>query len=343
MTDTFNIQHAIAKVVDGNALTGDEMVQAMRKIMSGECTDAQIGGLLVALRIKGETVEEVAAAAKVMRELASGVSCQSSDLMDIVGTGGDGISTFNVSTCSALVAAAAGIKIAKHGNRAVSSSSGAADVLEAAGVNIDLNAEQVAKCVHTVGLGFMFAPKHHGAMRHAIGPRKDLGMRTIFNVLGPLTNPASAPRQLMGVYSDHLVVPMAEVLARLGSERAMVVHAEDGMDEISIGSATHVAELKDGKVTSRKIDPSMFSMAVSDLSEIKVSGAVESLEMMKQVLNNQPGPARDIVALNSGAAIYIAGLAASHPAGVERALEIIASGRAAEKLDALIACSNGDL
>ncbi len=343
MTDTLNIQQAIAKVVDGNALTSDEMVQTMRKIMSGECTDAQIGGLLVALRIKGETVEEVAAAAKVMRELASGVTCQSDNLMDIVGTGGDGISTFNVSTCSALVAAAAGIKIAKHGNRAVSSSSGAADVLEAAGVNIDLNAEQVAKCVDTVGLGFMFAPKHHGAMRHAIGPRKDLGMRTIFNVLGPLTNPASAPRQLMGVYSDHLVVPMAEVLARLGSERAMVVHAEDGMDEISIGSATHVAELRDGKVTSSKIDPSMFSMTISDLSEIKVSGAVESLEMMKQVLSNQAGPARDIVALNSGAAIYIAGLAPNHNAGVERALEIIAGGSAAEKLDALVACSNSDL
>ena len=340
MSEAIEIQQAIGKVVDGNSLTGDEMVQTMRKIMSGECTDAQIGGLLVALRAKGETVEEVAAAAQVMRELASGVTCETNELMDIVGTGGDGVSTFNVSTCSALVAAAAGIKVAKHGNRAVSSSSGAADVLEAAGVNIDLNAEQVAACVNKVGLGFMFAPKHHGAMRHAIGPRKDLGMRTIFNVLGPLTNPASAPRQLMGVYAEHLVVPMAEVLGKLGSERAMVVHAEDGMDEISVGSSTQVAELKDGKVTSSVIDPSMFSMSLSDTSQIKVDSAAESLEMVRSVLNNQQGPARDIVALNSGAAIYIAGIADTHKQGVEKALSIIASGDALNKLNDLVACSN---
>jgi len=340
MSEAIEIQQAIGKVVDGNSLTGDEMVQTMRKIMSGECTDAQIGGLLVALRAKGETVEEVAAAAQVMRELASGVTCDTNELMDIVGTGGDGVSTFNVSTCSALVAAAAGIKVAKHGNRAVSSSSGAADVLEAAGVNIDLNAEQVAACVNKVGLGFMFAPKHHGAMRHAIGPRKDLGMRTIFNVLGPLTNPASAPRQLMGVYAEHLVVPMAEVLGKLGSERAMVVHAEDGMDEISVGSPTQLAELKGGKVTSSVIDPSMFSMSLSDTSQIKVDSAAESLEMVRSVLNNQQGPARDIVALNSGAAIYIAGIADTHKQGVEKALSIIASGDALNKLNDLVACSN---
>lgn len=340
MSENFNIQQAIAKVVDGNALSADEMVQSMRKIMSGECTDAQIGGLLVGLRMKGETVEEIAAAAEVMRELASGVTCESSDLVDIVGTGGDGISTFNVSTCSALVAAAAGIKVAKHGNRAVSSSSGAADVLEAAGVNIDLDAEQVAKCVDTVGLGFMFAPKHHGAMRHAIGPRKDLGMRTIFNVLGPLTNPASAPSQLIGVYSDHLVVPIAEVLAKLGSKRAMVVHAEDGMDEISIGAATNVAELRDGKVTSSRIDPSMFQMNQTDASQIKVDSAEESLAMLKQVLANESGAARDIVALNSGAAIYIAGIADTHEKGVEKALELIADGSAMTKLNDLISCSN---
>ncbi len=340
MTDTLTIQQAIAKVVEGEALANEEMVQTMRQIMSGACTDAQIGALLVALRMKGETVDEVAAAATVMRELASGVTCESKDLMDIVGTGGDGISTFNISTCSALVAAAAGIKVAKHGNRAVSSSSGAADVLEAAGVNIDLNAEQVAKCVDTVGIGFMFAQKHHGAMRHAIGPRKELAMRTIFNVLGPLTNPAAAPRQLMGVYSEHLVVPMAEVLNKLGSQRAMVVHGEDGMDEITIGAATFVAELKDGLVKSHKIDPSMFSMSTADLSDLKVDSAEASFAMLKQVLNNEAGPARDIVALNSGAAIYIAGLADSHEAGVQRALEILADGSAAEKLDALVACSN---
>ena len=340
MSEAIDIQQAIGKVVEGNALTGDEMVQTMRRIMSGECTDAQIGGLLVALRVKGETVEEVAAAAQVMRELASGVTCDTDELMDIVGTGGDGVSTFNVSTCSALVAAAAGIKIAKHGNRAVSSSSGAADVLEAAGVNIDLNAEQVAECVNKVGLGFMFAPKHHGAMRYAIGPRKDLGMRTIFNVLGPLTNPASAPRQLMGVYAEHLVVPMAEVLGKLGSQRAMVVHAEDGMDEISIGSPTHIAELKDSKVTSAVIDPSMFSLKVSDVDNIKVDSAAHSLEMVKGVLNNEAGPARDIVALNSGAAIYLAGIAETHQQGVDQALKIIAGGGAKKKLDELVACSN---
>jgi len=340
MTNSFDIKTAIAKVVEGDALTGDEMTQSMRMIMSGECTDAQIGGLLVALRIKGETVDEVAAAATVMRELASGVKCDTSDLIDIVGTGGDSVSTFNISTCSALVAAAAGLKVAKHGNRAVSSSSGAADVLEAAGVNIDLNAEQVASCVNKVGIGFMFAPKHHGAMKHAIGPRKDLGMRTVFNLLGPLTNPASASRQLMGVYSDHLVVPMAEVLSKLGCDRAMVVHSDDGMDEISIGSATHVAELNSGKVKSFKIDPSMFSLKQTDISQIKVASADESLSMLKQVLNNQEGPARDIVAMNSGAALYISDKAASLEYGVEKALETIASGAAATKLDELISCSN---
>ena len=340
MSEEISIQQAIAKVTEGNALQADEMVQTMRKIMSGECTDAQIGGLLVALRMKGETVEEIAAAAEVMRELASGVTCETTDLVDIVGTGGDGTSTFNVSTCSSLVAAAAGIKVAKHGNRAVSSSSGAADVLEAAGVNIDLDAEQVAECVNTVGLGFMFAPKHHGAMRHAIGPRKDLGMRTIFNVLGPLTNPASAPRQLIGVYSDHLVVPIAEVLSKLGSQRAMVVHAKDGMDEISIGAATNVAELRDGKVTSFVIEPSMFAMKNTDPEQIKVESAAESLAMVKQVLSDEAGPARDIVALNSGAAIYIAGLADTHEKGVEKALKLIADGSAATKLDELISCSN---
>ncbi len=340
MSEVINIQQAVAKVVDGNALTADEMVATMRKIMSGECTDAQIGGLLVGLRMKGESVEEIAAAASVMRELAAGVTCDTSDLVDIVGTGGDGTSTFNVSTCSALVAAAAGIKVAKHGNRAVSSSSGAADVLEAAGVKIDLDADQVAECVNKVGIGFMFAPKHHGAMRHAIGPRKDLGMRTIFNVLGPLTNPASAPRQLIGVYSDHLVVPIAEVLAKLGSKRAMVVHAEDGMDEISTGASTRIAELKDGRVESSNIDPSMFSMQQTDTQQIKVDSTAESLAMIKRVLANEAGPARDIVALNAGAAIYIADLAESHKAGVEKALAVIANGAAAAKLDELIDCSN---
>ena len=340
MNAVTDIRATIARVVEGENLDADEMAGAMRQIMSGACGDAQIGGLLVALRCKGETVDEIAAAAQVMRELASGVRCSTTDLLDIVGTGGDSHSTFNISTTSAFVAAAAGVKIAKHGNRAVSSSSGAADLLEAAGVNINLEADQVAHCVDTVGVGFMFAPNHHGAMRHAIGPRKELGMRTIFNVLGPLTNPASAPKQVLGVYSEHLVKPMAQVLQKLGSDGAMVVHAEDGMDEISIGAATSVAELKEGSITSYTIQPSDFNFDVADLAALKVSGAAESLAMVKKVLANQPGPARDIVALNSGAAIYVGGLAKSHKQGVEIASRLIADGSAGKKFQDLIDCSN---
>jgi anthranilate phosphoribosyltransferase len=340
MNTETDIRATIARVVDGENLNADEMVGAMRQIMSGGCGDAQIGGLLVALRCKGETVDEIAAAAKVMRELASGVKCSTSDLLDIVGTGGDSHSTFNISTTSALVAAAGGIKIAKHGNRSVSSSSGAADLLEAAGVNINLEAEQVAHCVDSVGIGFMFAPKHHGAMRYAIGPRKELGMRTIFNVLGPLTNPASAPRQVLGVYSEHLVEPMAQVLQKLGSEGAMVVHADDGMDEISISSPTRVAELKDGVINCYKIQPSDFDMQLSDIAALRVSGAEESLAMVRRVLDNESGPARDIVALNAGAALYVGGVADNHQKGVEMAGQLIADGSARQKLQDLIDASN---
>lgn len=335
-----SIQTAIAKVVAGEHLESDEMVAAMRMIMSGECSPAQIGGLLVGLRCKGETVDEVAAAAEVMRELASHVVCQTPDVMDIVGTGGDGTSTFNISTASALVAAAAGVKVAKHGNRAVSSRSGAADVLEAAGVNIELEPEQVAKCVDTVGVGFMFAPRHHGAMRHAIGPRRELGMRTIFNMLGPLTNPANAPRQVMGVYNEYLVEQMAHVLKKLGSERAMVVYAEDGMDEISVSSDTHVAELIEGEVKTYTIAPEQFSIDRSNVDALVVDGAEQSLQLIKAVFSGQAGAARDIIGLNSGAAIYVAGLADSHAKGVDIARGLIADGGAAEKLDALIHCSN---
>lgn len=334
------IQEAIARLVDGSDLTADEMVATMRQIMSGACTDAQIGGLLVALRCKGESVDEVAAAAEVMRELATKVECESPDLLDIVGTGGDGSSTFNISTASAIVAAAAGIKVAKHGNRAISSRSGAADVLEAAGVNIELDASQVATCVERVGVGFMFAPRHHGAMRYAIGPRRDLGMRTIFNMLGPLTNPADAPRQVMGVYSADLVEPMAMVLGKLGSGRAMVVHADDGMDEISVLSETTVAELQDGKVNSYRISPEQFSIKRAQASDIIVESAEQSLAMVKSVFANTPGAARDIVALNSGAALYIGGVAQSHQQGVARALELLESGAVQRKLDELVACSN---
>jgi len=336
MSDSFDIRSVIGKVTEGQHLEAQEMEATMHAIMSGSCTDAQIGGLLVALRCKGETVSEVAAAAGVMRGLASSVQCQSTDLLDVVGTGGDGTSTFNVSTTSALVAAAAGVKVAKHGNRSVSSSSGAADLLEAAGVNIELDANQVAQCVDNVGIGFMFAQRHHGAMRHAIGPRRELGMRTIFNVLGPLTNPASAPRQVMGVYSAHLVKPMAEVLQKLGSVAAMVVHGDDGMDEITIGTTTQVAELKDGSIQCYSIAPEEFGLTRSDVSTVKVSSAEQSLEVVKGVLANEPGPARDIVALNAGAAIYVAGVVADHRQGVERALQLLDDGSVQSKLDQLI-------
>lgn len=335
-----SIQQAIAKVVAGENLEGAEMVAAMRQIMSGECSGAQIGGLLVALRCKGETVDEVAAAAEVMRELATGVNCKTPDIIDIVGTGGDGTSTFNISTASALVAAAAGVKVAKHGNRAVSSRSGAADLLEAAGVNIELEAEQVAHCVDQTGVGFMFAPRHHGAMRHAIGPRRELGMRTIFNMLGPLTNPANAPRQVMGVYDKNLVEPMAQVLKKLGSQRAMVVHADDGMDEISVGADTHVAELANGAVTTYTISPEQFSVARSDTAQLVVDGADESLALIRAVFAGQQGAALDIIALNAGAAIYVAELADSHSDGVDKARHVIAAGQAAGKLDELVQCSN---
>ncbi|MGD8526889.1 MAG: anthranilate phosphoribosyltransferase, partial [Thioalkalispiraceae bacterium] len=245
-----DMQAAIKAVTEGKNLSVDEMTSVMRTIMTGEATPAQIGGFLIGLRMKGETVDEIAAAASVMRELATHVDVKAEHMVDTCGTGGDGASTFNISTTSAFVVAAAGGSVAKHGNRSVSSKSGSADVLEAAGVNLQLTPEQVAQCIEQVGVGFMFAPAHHSAMKHAIGPRKEMGVRTIFNVLGPLTNPAGAPNQVLGVYSEQWLEPLAKVLGKLGSQHVLVVHAEDGMDEISIGSPTRVAELKDGKVTT---------------------------------------------------------------------------------------------
>ena len=308
--------------------------------MTGEATPAQIGGFLVGLRMKGETVDEIASAAKVMRELATGVKVNGDHVVDIVGTGGDGSNTFNISTACTFVVAAAGGTVAKHGNRSVSSKSGSADLLEAAGVKLDLNSEQVAKCINEVGVGFMFAPMHHSAMKHAIGPRKEMAVRTIFNVLGPLTNPAGAPNQLLGVFEDALVEPIAEVLNKLGSNHVMVVHSEDGMDEISIGAATNVSELKDGKVTSYKITPEEFGFTKTNISELAVNGAEESLAVITKVLNNEDGPAKDIVKFNSGAAIYVAGLADSLKAGIEKAEEVIASGAAKAKLEELVKLSN---
>ena len=334
------MQAAIKKILAGNDLTTEEMNTVMRIVMTGEATPAQIGGFLVGLRMKGETVDEIASAAKVMRELATGVKVSGDHVVDIVGTGGDGSNTFNISTACTFVVAAAGGTVAKHGNRSVSSKSGSADLLEAAGVKLDLNAEQVAKCINDVGVGFMFAPMHHSAMKHAIGPRKEMAVRTIFNVLGPLTNPAGAPNQLLGVFEDALVEPLAEVLNKLGSNHVMVVHSEDGMDEISIGAATNVSELKNGKVTSYTISPEQFGFTKTNISELAVSGAEESLAVIKKVLNNEAGPAKDIVKFNSGAAIYVAGLADSLEAGIEKAEEVIASGAAKAKLEELVKLSN---
>jgi anthranilate phosphoribosyltransferase len=311
----------------------------MRLIMTGAATPAQIGGFLIGLRMKGETVEEIAAAAEVMRELATRVGVSGPHLVDTCGTGGDGVHTFNISTAAAFVVAAAGGKVAKHGNRSVSSKSGSADVLEAAGVSLELTPEQVAQCVNEVGVGFMFAPKHHGAMKHAIGPRREMGVRTIFNLLGPLTNPAGAPNQVLGVFAEHWVEPLAEVLQRLGSEHVLVVHAEDGMDEISIGAPTRVAELKDGRVRVYTIQPEQFGLTRADVKKLSVTSAADSLAMIHGVFNNESGPARDIVALNAGAAIYAAGLAPDLGAGVKAAQTVIASGTARAKLEALVVTS----
>ena len=335
-----DIQSAIRAVTEHRDLSGEEMTSVMHTIMGGEATASQIGGFLIGLRMKGESVEEIAAAATVMRELALPVQVQAEYLVDTCGTGGDGSSTFNISTASAFVAAGAGAAVAKHGNRSASSSSGSADVLEAAGVNLDLTPEQVARCIQEAGVGFMFAPKHHGAMKHAIGPRKEMAVRTIFNVLGPLTNPAGAPNQVVGVFSLDLIEPLARVLARLGSRHVLVVHAEDGLDEISIGSDTHVAEFRDGSIHIHRIHPEQFGMESAELSSLTVSSAEESLETIQSVFDNNDGPARDIVALNAGAAIYASGLAADLTAGVEAAIASLSSGAARERLAKLVALSN---
>ena len=330
---------AIRAVTERRNLAADDMRGVMRAIMTGQATPAQIGGFLIGLRMKGETVEEIAAAAEVMRELCTRVTVKGPHLVDTCGTGGDGAGTFNISTAAALVVAAAGGKVAKHGNRSVSGKTGSADVLEAAGVSLELTPEQVAQCVNEVGVGFMFAPKHHGAMKHAIGPRREMGVRTIFNLLGPLTNPAGAPNQVIGVYSAQWVEPMAQVLGRLGAEHVLVVHANDGLDEISIAAPTRVAELRNGKVTSYEIRPEQFGVATGRLADIAVANAAESLKRIEGVLANEAGPARDIVVLNAGAAIYAAGLAADIKAGVAAARAAIASGAAREKLRALVALS----
>jgi anthranilate phosphoribosyltransferase len=334
-----SIQQALQKLLNKQNLGCDEMREVMRIIMSGKATDAQIGGFLIALRCKGETIDEIASAAEVMRELASKVVITGDHVIDTCGTGGDGANTFNISTTCAFVVAAAGGQVAKHGNRSISSSCGSADVLEAAGVNLDLSPEQVADCVNQIGVGFLFAPRHHGAMKHTIHVRKEMGVRTLFNLLGPLANPAGAPNQLIGVFAKEWVEPMAQALKKLGSRHVLVVNAEDGLDEISIAASTTIAELKNGEVSVYTIVPEQFGFKRASLSELAIDGAVASLAMVKSVLDNQAGPARDIVQLNAGAAIYAANVADTLEAGIEKAGEVIASGAARAKLDALIAYS----
>ena len=334
------IQQALNKLLLRQNLCAEEMHEVMRLIMTGKATDAQIAGFLIALRCKGETVDEIAAAVEVMRDLALKVPLTGDFLIDTCGTGGDGANTLNISTACAFVVAAAGGKVAKHGNRSVSSRCGSADVLEAAGVNLNLSPKKVAQCVNEIGVGFLFAPKHHGAMKHAVHVRKDMGVRTLFNLLGPLSNPASAPNQLIGVFAEEWVEPMAQVLKKLGSRHVLVVHAEDGLDEISIASPTRIAELKNGSVSSYTVAPEQFGFGRADLSELAVETAEDSLEMIKSVLNNRPGAALDIVLLNAGAAIYAAGLRETLAEGIQRARQAIANGTALAKFNALVNLSN---
>jgi len=326
----------LQKLLDRKDLSASEMRKVMRTIMSGGATPAQIGGFLMALRAKGESIEEVAAAAQVLREMATKVSVRGDHLIDTCGTGGDASKTFNISTTAAFVVAAAGGKVAKHGSRSVSSRSGSADVLEAAGVRLDLTPDQVRGCIDQVGVGFLFAQRHHGAMKYAIGPRRELGVRTIFNLLGPLTNPASAPNQLIGVFSDHWVEPLAEVLRKLGSKHVLVVHAEDGLDEISIASPTRIAELKQEEIALYTVTPEQFGLKRAPLMHVAVDTIAASLGVLNGVLDGASGPARDIVVLNAGAAIYAANLTADLGAGVRRAEAALDDGSARRKLDALI-------
>jgi anthranilate phosphoribosyltransferase len=331
---------ALHKLLERNDLAHNEMLDVMHQIMRGEYTPAQMAGVLVALRMKGETVDEIAAAAEVMRELSTKVTVAAREhLVDTCGTGGDGIQTFNVSTVSAIVAAAAGARVAKHGGRSVSSTCGSADVLEALGVNVNLTPLQVARCVDEIGIGFMFAPNHHSAMKHAAPVRRELGVRTLFNLLGPLTNPAGARRQVMGVFDRNLTGKLAKVLRQLGSEHVLVVHGADGMDEISFAGDTYVAELKNGEVSEYILNPRQFGMDLHQAENIRVQNAEESKAMILGVLDGRPGAARDIVLLNAGAAIYVAGVANSLQAGIARATEVIDNHAASERLKQLVKLS----
>ena len=333
----FTAQEAINRLSDKREIFFDEMVDLFRQVMNGKVTPVQLSAILMGLHVKTETVSEIAAAAKVMREFATKVDVGDlPNLVDTCGTGGDKAHTFNISTAAAFVAAAAGAKVAKHGGRSVSSQSGSADVLEVLGVNVNLTAAQAAESIRQVGLGFMFAPNYHPAMKHAAPIRKELGMRTILNILGPLTNPAGAPNQVMGVFHSDLVGIQARVLKELGSKHVMVVHGEDGLDEITLSGSTLVAELKHGFVTEYKIEPKQFGLDIAPIDAIKAADKDASKQIVLAVLDNQSGPAKDIVMLNAGAAIYVAGLANDLWGGVAKAREMIETGKARAKLDALV-------
>lgn len=333
---TITIQQALNEVLANRDLSLQDMQSVMNSIMHGEATSAQIAGFIVGLRMKGESVDEITAAAQVMRNLSSKVDIDCADLVDTCGTGGDGASTFNISTASALVAASAGVKIAKHGNRSVSSKCGSADVLEALGVKLDLQPAQIKACVEQIGIGFMFAPMHHSCMKHAIGPRKELGVRTLFNLLGPLTNPAGARRQVLGVFSDDWLEPLAQVLKSLSAQHVLVVHAHDGLDEFSLSGSTNVCELRDGKITSYQITPEDVGLSRANLDQIKVQDVQQSVAIIKTLLSGKHGAAADIVAFNAGAAIYVAGLADDLSRAVKLAQQQLANGQAENKLQQLI-------
>jgi len=340
-----DIQAALGRIAEKQNLTNEEMVDVMRQIMSAGSTDVQIGAFLLGMRIKGETIDEITGGVQVLREFASGVQVSGPNLVDIVGTGGDGANLFNVSTAACFVVAAAGGRVAKHGNRSVSSSSGSADVLEAAGVRLDISPEQVALCVDELGIGFMFALMHHGAMRHVSLARKELGLRTLFNILGPMSNPAGLTRQLIGVYDRVLCRPVAEVLQRLGSEHVLVVHSEDGLDEISLAADTHVAELKNGTISEYGLQPEQLGFNRESLQDLAVEGVDASLELITAALagdkDDRSQRAAHMIALNAGAALYVAGISDSIRDGVKTANEVLATGAGLEKLKQLAAMTRG--
>lgn len=334
------IQQALSHITKNIHLTDEQMANVMRQIMQGEATDAQIGALMMGLRMKGESIDEITAAARVMRELAHQIDVSDVPyLVDIVGTGGDGQHLFNVSTAASFVIAAAGASIAKHGNRGVSSKSGSSDLLEQAGIRLDLDLAQTERCIREMGIGFLFAPNHHPAMKHAAGPRRDLGVRSFFNLLGPLTNPAGVQRFVIGVFSDELCQPMAEVLANLGATHVMVVHSRDGLDEISLAASTTVAELRDGQITEWSLQPEDVGIDSQTLTGLTVANAQESLTLIKAALGRNKTPLAEkaacMIALNAGAGLYVSGLCSSYAQGVDLAQDLIWGGQALEKMQNL--------